>query len=314
MNFRRLQYFLGVVEHGGFAKASSRLFVAQSALSTQIKKLEDELGAALFLRNAAGIKLTPAGDLLLRHAQVIAAQAASCKREIHDLVSDELRGIVRLGIAAGAGRMLTIPLLHRLQREWPNVSLHVIEALTADLERDLENGLIDVGIGFNWSGATRTEKVARASDVLRAEELYLVEALEDGARVGPALDVSDLHRIDLIIPTRRYATRQFLDEELATRGNVLRIQHELDSLEQTMQMVIAGEGKSVMLVSTFLSSWRTGKVGARAIRGLGRQPQLFIKESRHVANRAPSMVKEMVRSIANELTANGSWPSLLGAE
>ena len=113
------------------------------------------------------------------------------------------------GIAAGAGRMLTIPLLHGIQREWPNVSLHVIEALTADLERDLDNGLIDVGIGFNWSGPTRMDKPARASDVLRAEELYLVEPIEHGARVGPALEVSDLHRIDLIIPTRRYATRQF---------------------------------------------------------------------------------------------------------
>ena len=67
-----------------------------------------------------------------------------------------------------------------------------------------------------------------------------------------------------------------------------------------------------MLVSTFLSSWRAGKVGARPIRGFSRQPQLFIKESRHVANRAPSMVKEMVRSISDELTANGSWPSSLG--
>jgi LysR family tcuABC transcriptional regulator len=50
MTLNQLKYFLGVVEHGGFAKAAGRLSVAQSALSTQIRKLEEELGAPVLIR------------------------------------------------------------------------------------------------------------------------------------------------------------------------------------------------------------------------------------------------------------------------
>jgi len=308
MKLKQLDYFLGIVEHGGYAKAAARLFVAQSALSTQIKHLEEELGAPLFLRRKDGVQLTAAGDLLLRHAQVLRAQVASCKREIRDLVSNEVRGVVRLGIAVSASRMLTIPLLHRIQLEWPSVSLHVMEALTGDLERGLDDGSLDLAIGFNWRDPPPAEKAAAAADVLRAETFYLVSAATDSAAGNSPMDIGELDRIDLIMPTQRYATRRFIEDQLARKGRKLRIGLELDSLEQTMEMVVAGEGHSLMLVSTFLAQWCAGKVCARPLSGLTRQPQFFVRESARTATRASAAVRQLVLAITEELSASGKWP------
>lgn len=68
MDLRQLEYFVAVVEEGGYRKASPRIFVAQSAISRALQQLERDLGAELFKREFNGVELTDAGRALLRHA------------------------------------------------------------------------------------------------------------------------------------------------------------------------------------------------------------------------------------------------------
>src|SRR5690348_4907207 len=74
MDLRRLRYFIGVAEHGGFHRAAAQLNIAQPALTRQIRELEEELGVALLIRSTHGVKLSPAGEVLLSEARRLLPQ------------------------------------------------------------------------------------------------------------------------------------------------------------------------------------------------------------------------------------------------
>lgn len=86
MDSRKLKYFLEVADAGTFTKAAERLFVAQSAVSKTIQKLEDELLLTLFDRGEKKAVLTPEGRVLMKHAHVILGKLEDAAREMNELV------------------------------------------------------------------------------------------------------------------------------------------------------------------------------------------------------------------------------------
>ncbi len=96
MQLQQLAYFLAVAETRHFTRAAELSRVAQPSLSKQIKALEEELGAPLFVRARGNITLTPAGEILLPLAQRILADVETARREIQELAGMR-RGWVRLG-------------------------------------------------------------------------------------------------------------------------------------------------------------------------------------------------------------------------
>jgi DNA-binding transcriptional LysR family regulator len=142
MELRQLNYFVAIAEEQSFTRAAERLWVAQPGLSTQIRRLESELGVQLFERRPRGVDLTDAGELFLERARkaVAAAERARC-------TGDDLRaglvGTIRLGIVTGAGWPLAGALLARFGRDRPDVELTVVESYAGTLLRDLRDGRLD---------------------------------------------------------------------------------------------------------------------------------------------------------------------------
>jgi DNA-binding transcriptional LysR family regulator len=142
MELRHLRYFVAIAEERSFTRAAERLWVAQPGLSTQIRRLEDELGVKLFDRHTRGVDLTQAGELFLERARVALAAADTAGATGRDLETG-IVGSIRLGIASGARWRLASDLLQRFSHERPGVELTVLEAYGGTLWRDLRNGRLD---------------------------------------------------------------------------------------------------------------------------------------------------------------------------
>jgi len=102
MELRHLRYFVAIAEERSFTRAAERLWVAQPGLSTQIRRLESELGLQLFERHTRGVDLTEAGELFLERARTALAAADAARSTGHDL-GEGLVGAVRVGIVTGSG-------------------------------------------------------------------------------------------------------------------------------------------------------------------------------------------------------------------
>jgi DNA-binding transcriptional LysR family regulator len=139
MELRHLTYFVAVAEERSFTRAAERLWVAQPGLSTQIRRLEAELGVQLLERHPRGVEPTAAGELLLERARAALAAAEVARNTGHDLQAG-LVGSIRVGLATGAAWSEAPALLQSFARERPDVEVTVFEAYAGALLRDLRDG------------------------------------------------------------------------------------------------------------------------------------------------------------------------------
>ena len=204
MELRHLRYFVAIAEEGSFTSAAERLWVAQPGLSTQIRRLENELGVKLFTRHTRGVDLTAAGELFLERARTALAAADAALSTGHDLEAG-LVGTIRLGLSTEAGWHLTAELLARFGRARPAVELTVFEALGGTLLRDLRDGRLDAALAPSMFGSGELlrrrvgrepwlvlagpgHRLANASGPLAARELDGESLVVTGHRDGAAYD------------------------------------------------------------------------------------------------------------------------------
>jgi DNA-binding transcriptional LysR family regulator len=142
MELRHLRYFVAIAEEHSFTRAAERLWVAQPGLSTQIRRLEAELGVRLFERHTRGVDLTQAGALFLERARTVLAAADAAGATGSDLKGG-VAGTVRLGVATPGRWRRTAVLLERFALERDGVELTVLEGYGGTLWRDLRDGRLD---------------------------------------------------------------------------------------------------------------------------------------------------------------------------
>lgn len=145
MNLRDLRYFIALADTRHFGRAAEACFVSQPTLSTQLKKLEDELGVTLFERAPRNILLTPAGEQILRHAKLALSHVGSMQ-EIAKHTKDPESASIRLGIFPTLAPYLLPHVVPKLRRRFPNLELLLVEEKTETLIHQLRDGLIDAAI------------------------------------------------------------------------------------------------------------------------------------------------------------------------
>lgn len=143
---RQLRYFVEIAGCGSFSGAAERLYIAQSALSRQIKDLEQRLGTALFERTARQPRLTPAGQAFLERAQRLLADLDKAERLARE-VGQGLRGSLRLNHSSTVP--LTGVLLRRLRTYLasnPAVSMEIAQQSSEAQLEDIAEGRLDAGL------------------------------------------------------------------------------------------------------------------------------------------------------------------------
>ena len=163
MELRHLRYFVAIAEERSITRAAERLWIAQPGLSTQVRRLESELGIQLLNRHTRGVALTPAGEVFLERARATLAAADAARSTGADLEAG-LVGTLRLGMATEAPAGLARPLLAAFGRDRPEVEVTVFESYSGTLMRDLRDGRLDAVIAPAAFGSAELRSVPVGSE------------------------------------------------------------------------------------------------------------------------------------------------------
>lgn len=142
MEIRQLKYFVGVADSGSFSEASRRFFLSQSAISQQIKALEDELGTALFNRSSHRVSLTESGQMLLPLARQVVDAVGACQERMADL-NDMLCGELNIGLTFSLEPYVRAAVV-RFIKAFPKVKLNLYYKSILELRSLLRRHEVDV--------------------------------------------------------------------------------------------------------------------------------------------------------------------------
>jgi LysR family transcriptional regulator, nitrogen assimilation regulatory protein len=260
MDLRSLRLYLAVLEHGSITKASEAAHVAQPALGLHIRKLEEELGLRLLERHSRGVRVTEAGALLARHAEVILRYVDLAKEEMTNYAKVP-SGHFSIGLTPTAREAVSVALVERVSRDLPAVRLTVKEALSESLVEYLLDHRVDAALVYN----TREGGDQLAFEPLASESMYFVYPLKDGRRATPTITLTEVMQHRLILPTRPHLVRTEVDRLAGNLGVEPNIVHEVDSMPAIRDFVGRGLGCSVMPHGAAVNAAYAATIGSQLV-------------------------------------------------
>ncbi|RYY91464.1 MAG: LysR family transcriptional regulator, partial [Comamonadaceae bacterium] len=234
---RQLELLVALPGASSIAAAGARIGMSASATSHALRALESSLGCAVADRMAAGVVLTHAGELALNHARDVFASLQQVKSAA--AASAGVRtGLLRIG-SIGPSTSLTLlpPLLEKFRRRYPGVEVHVTERADPDIEQDLIERKVEIGV-------VRLPQPALDTVALATDELVAV--LPDGhpLAAGATVSVRDLAAYPLILTQ---AGSQDMIMRMFERAGVRpKVAHELFQIASILEFVAHGNGVSVL--------------------------------------------------------------------
>jgi len=204
LDIRHLRYFLAVAEAGSFSRAADRLGISQPSVSQQMRDLEAGLRVPLFQRRGKRILLTPRGLIFQEHARAILHQLENFLQELN---SEQLRGELHLGVIPVLNVPLVPQLLGFFTADHPAISIIVEEISSTEIETALEEGRMDVGLGFltHHSPNLRYERLC-------TDEFALIVAENHPWSKRRLVHFSQLHRQRLLQLPDTFVMRRMTDE------------------------------------------------------------------------------------------------------
>ncbi len=237
----QLRTFVAVAESGSLSAAAPRLFLSQSSVSEQLRKLEERAGVPLLTRGKKGAAVTPAGARLLDYARRILSLNEQAMAELRGQTLDgELRLAVtdyfRPGEIAG--------MLRRLRDRYPYLKLHVTVMKSAAIEAAADMDAFDIGLSMRLigaRGADRSRDGARGGTVLRREALAWVAA--------PEIAEAPQGTLPLVLLPDTCSMHQFVVQLLMRRRREFEIAHSASGVAGLHLALAAGLGVSCLNTS-----------------------------------------------------------------
>ncbi|MCX4579297.1 LysR substrate-binding domain-containing protein [Streptomyces sp. NBC_01571] len=267
MQFQQLQYFVAVAETRHFTRAAELVHVAQPSLSQQIRSLERELGADLFLRARGNITLTDAGEALLPLARRILADADTARHEVQELA--QLRsGRVRLGATPSVCTGLLPDVLRAFHDRYPGIRLLIEEGGSHDLVRELARGALDLALVVL---PLPTPSPALTTVELLREDLVVVSSPESPAPgAGRTVRIPDLEGERMVMFRHGYDLRELTVAACRAEGFEPVFAVEGGEMDAVLGFVRSGLGLAVVPRMVATRSGRGLRVTPLAPPGLHR--------------------------------------------
>ncbi|MFT3928165.1 MAG: LysR substrate-binding domain-containing protein [Myxococcales bacterium] len=240
MDLDKLRAFAAVAEEGNITRAARRLRTSQPAVSKQVSELEESLGAVLFDRLPRGVRLTEAGQVLMRHTQQILAAERLAENEIAEL-SGLTRGKLSIGASTTIGSYLLPGVFGAFQRKHPQVRLELEIANTTVIQAMALDGRIDLGL---TEGFMPTDQLT--AEVVYYDEMVAIVAPDHPLSAKPKVQLRDLRKVPFISRERGSGTRDVIEAALAEQQVELEPVMSLGSTEAVKRAVAAGLGLAIV--------------------------------------------------------------------
>jgi LysR family cyn operon transcriptional activator len=240
LKIRLLRYFLAVAEAGSFSRAANRLGISQPSVSQQMRELETALRVSLFQRRGKRILLTPIGLILQEHARAILRQVENFLDEL-TTEPGQLRGSLHLGVVPVLNVALVPHLLGLFAADHPRISLTVEEISSTEIETALEEGRMDVGLGF----------LTRHSPNLRYERLCTDDFALIVSEAHPwwnrrVIELSELHQQRMLQLPDSFVMRRMTDEICGDHQVRPRMVAEINAIETLLRSLAPLEAAVLM--------------------------------------------------------------------
>jgi DNA-binding transcriptional LysR family regulator len=287
MDFRQLEMFGAVAEEGTFTRAAERLHVSQSAISRQVKLLEEELGGSLLHRGPKRVALTQPGELLLKMVHRIQRDMLEVVAQISDTHTLH-RG--NLSVAGGMTVCLYIfpRLLKKFRALYPQVDLRVASGASESIQRQLRSAELDLAL-------LTLPILARDLEVrpVLKEEMVVVTAPGHPLSRERTVEPRSLGRYPLILYEAGSNTRKVLDQFFFEEEVPVEVAMETENVEIIKAMVGNGLGVSIIPYAAVAKDVRTKRLAHARIRGrkLYRETGWVYLRSDYV----PRTITEMIR-------------------
>lgn len=244
MNLGDLRYLVAVADHRHFGRAAEACFVSQPTLSTQIKKLERELGVDLFERHPRQVLLTSAGERIVDHARAVLAETDTI-RDVARRARNPEGGTLRVGVFPTLGPYLLPHIVPVIHQRFPDLELLLVEEKTEVVLRQLAEGKLDVGV------LAQPVDMSHLDELPMFEEEFLLAVpvdhpLATSASGAGLSDLSVLEGETVLLLADGHCLRDQALSVCQLAGASERAGFRATSLETLRQMVAAGVGITLL--------------------------------------------------------------------
>ena len=272
----KMYTFLKVAEYLNFTKAAEALYMTQPAVSQQIKQLEEEVGAKVFIRNKNGLILTQQGEIVLKYAR---RQKALYEKMLLELQNAEKNiGPLRIGITHTAESNVTASALAKYSIENNGIKIMLATDTINNLYDKLENYELDLAI---IDASANNPKFS--SMLLDTDYLMCVMSPDNPLSQRSAVTISDLKKEKMILRSAESATRKLFEETLVFNGEDISffdVILEVDNIATIKDLIRKDLGVSILPRSACLDEIRKGKIKALPIENFS-----MVRETRIVYNK-----------------------------
>jgi len=257
MHIESLKVFCDLIDTRSFSKAAARNFISQSAVSQQIRALEDRFNKKLVERSRGGtMSPTTAGMTFYQGCREIMDRFNSLTEEMKGL-GNIVSGQVRVGTIYSVGIHELSPVLKRFIKSYPHVNVHIEYSRPNKVYDDVINHVIDIGIVAYPTPKPQIEVIPFGND-----RLVLVCSPEHELAGKKRIDITALDGQRFIGFERDIPTRKAVDKILRDRGIAVQYVMELDNIETVKQSVEADLGLTIVPRATVQNEVRAGTLRA----------------------------------------------------
>ena len=295
--------FQAIVDTGSFTRAGEKLYVSQSAVSRQIKILEEELGDQVFKRIQRKIYLTPTGEVLLRYTRKIFNEIRLMTAEISDLTHLR-RGYLRLAGGMSICTYLFPSLVKEYQQRYPNIELTIATGSNDEILRLLKTNQVDVAL----LSLPFHDKDLEIHPAL-TEEMVLVMEDQHPLATRDRITFKDLTPYTFIHFERGSNTRKLVDDIFQEEGVHFLNSMELENVEITKPLVEIGLGISIIPYPAVVKNGENSSLCYRRIQGRRIYRELgWVSLKSDYTVRALKQLLVLFEEMKDQLTPSGRAP------